>query len=115
MAKDKSEKEKKVKSEKKEKRQSTDGVDKKEKKREKKDRKSTTSIADEDVTMVDADVDGETLIDGATNGETTSAEIPLSALVPFANPLCDDKTTKKVLKTVKKGKPMPSLFFKTAH
>jgi len=29
--------------------------------------------------------------------------VPLAALVPFANPLCDDKAQKKVLKGVKKG------------
>ena len=30
-------------------------------------------------------------------------DVPLAALVPFANPLCDDKAQKKVLKGVKKG------------
>jgi len=29
--------------------------------------------------------------------------VPLAALVPFANPLCDDKVGKKVLKAVKKA------------
>lgn len=29
--------------------------------------------------------------------------IPKEALVPFANPLADDKQTKKLLRTVKKG------------
>jgi hypothetical protein len=30
-------------------------------------------------------------------------QIPKEALVPFANPLADDKQTKKLLRTVKKG------------
>ena len=106
MAKDKSEKK-----EKKEKRQSVDGV--KKEKKEKRDRKSTDTTATlldtlEDASAVDAD--GDVTIGGAeTNGQLvkTDGEIPLAALVPFANPLCDEKSGKKVLKTVKKGKRRP--------
>ncbi|CAD0047393.1 unnamed protein product [Aureobasidium pullulans] len=38
-----------------------------------------------------------------SDATASSASIPLGALVPFANPLCDEKATKKVLKTVKKA------------
>jgi hypothetical protein len=30
-------------------------------------------------------------------------QVPKEALVPFANPLADDKQTKKLLKSVRKG------------
>jgi len=45
--------------------------------------------------------------DGEENkkAEAVKLDIPLAALVPFANPLCDEKAQKKVLKGVKKGKP----------
>jgi H/ACA ribonucleoprotein complex subunit 2 len=40
----------------------------------------------------------------AANGEVkVKVAIPIGALVPFANPLADEKTGKKVLKSVKKG------------
>lgn len=44
--------------------------------------------------------------DGEENkkAEAVKLDIPLAALVPFANPLCDEKAQKKVLKGVKKGK-----------
>lgn len=101
MAKDKSEKK-----EKKEKRQSADGV--KKEKKDKKDRKSTdatTAILNTLETAqpgaVAVDADGDVIVDAAA--ETSVAQIPQAALVPFANPLCDEKNGKKVLKTVKKG------------
>lgn len=94
MAKDKVEKK-----EKKDKKRSDDGV-KKEKKDKKRDRKSL------DVSeIVEVDADGDIVIDEAVaqivNGD--SSAVPALALVPFANPLADDKSGKKVLKTVKKG------------
>ena len=112
MAKDKSEK--KEKKEKKEKRQSVDGV-KKEKKEKRKSTDATTAllntIEDAQPGAVAVDADGDVIVDGAaTNGTVVKAEddkkidIPISPLVPFANPLCDEKSGKKVLKTVKKGK-----------
>ena len=67
---------------------------------------------------VAVDADGDVIVDAAAGAEVTvvkededeekkpvvMAEAPLAALVPFANPLCDDKSQKKVLKSVKKGK-----------
>ena len=95
MAKDRSEKK-----EKKEKRKSVDGV-----KKEKKSRRSSVSsdaaaaLADKVDDTVDAD--GDVNVDADESG--AAASVPLGALVPFANPLCDDKVGKKVLKSVKKG------------
>ena len=113
MSKDKSDK--KDKKEKKEKRQSTDGVTKE--KKSKKDRKSTDAttallneIEDTNPGAVAVDADGDvtvdvdaSMIDASDDKKTQRLEIPASALVPFASPLCDDKSGKKVLKTVKKG------------
>jgi H/ACA ribonucleoprotein complex subunit 2 len=103
MAKDKSTSEKK---DKKEKRKSVDanGV-KKEKKEKPKSDATAAAISEHHVAspapVVDADGDVIVDVEGAA---------PLGALVPFANPLCDEKATKKVLKTVKKGEflsPIP--------
>lgn len=46
--------------------------------------------------------------DDAAIAKSKPAPIPVGALVPFANPLADEKVTKKVLKVVKKG-ILPSL------
>lgn len=104
MAKDRSEKK-----EKKEKKVSDDGV-KKEKKEKKEKRKSAGAIeAAADDTMIDAtEVEDATMADG-DDAVVVAGDIPKSALVPFANPLCDEKNGKKVLKTVKKG----ALFYDT--
>lgn len=104
MAKDRSEKK-----EKKEKRKSVDGV-----KKEKKARRSSVSSETatallnkvEDAVSVDADGDVVVDVDASVVGD---AAAPLGALVPFANPLCDDKVGKKVLKSVKKGKTAPDI------
>lgn len=90
MAKDRSEKK-----DKKEKRKSVDGV-----KKEKKEKRQS-SVTSDTVKVEDAavDADGDVIVDD----ETTASVVPLGALVPFANPLCDDKAGKKVLKSVKKG------------
>jgi H/ACA ribonucleoprotein complex subunit 2 len=103
MGKDKSEK--KDRKEKKEKRSDADGV--KKSKKEKKSKLSGDNIA--------------AAIAEVSNGESTeptaklSAEglvvisvKPVGALVPFANPLADEKVTKKVLKSVKKGLRRPT-------
>ena len=61
--------------------------------------------ADGDV-IVDADAGAEVAVvkdEDEDKEEVVKVEIPLAALVPFANPLCDDKSQKKVLKSVKKG------------
>ena len=65
------------------------------------------------------DADGDTIVGDAVavvkkdededEGEDERKErvkkvvVPLAALVPFANPLCDERSVKKVLKGVKKG------------
>lgn len=103
---------KKEKKEKKEKRSTTDGV-----KKEKKEKKSKKDVAtallnqleSDKPVAVAVDADGDVVVadaDDADAGETSvkaRAVIPKGALVPFANPLADDKQTKKVLKSVKKG------------
>ncbi|KAL2006676.1 hypothetical protein VTN00DRAFT_9344 [Thermoascus crustaceus] len=113
MAKDKANKEKKR--EKKEKKRSeTDGVHK-----SKKDKKSVLSDAVEKE-LTDKVLEGlekadtkEVVVNGdveATPAEQKEVESrPVGALVPFANPLVEDKTAKKVLKTVKKAAVNKSL------
>lgn len=99
MAKDRSEKK-----EKKEKRKSVDGV-KKEKKEKRKSTDATTALLDtvEDAALdaVEVDADGDVVVD--VDDTVVASEVPMGPLVPFANPLCDDKAGKKVLKAVKKG------------
>lgn len=110
MGKDKSDK--KDKKEKKERRASTEGVSKSTPKKEKKDKKSrksdvTDALLDQlengnaAVAVVDKDgdveMDGEEVVDGQV------VVAVKGALVPFANPLAEDKEAKKVMKGVKKG------------
>ena len=99
MGKDKSEKK-----EKKEKRSEKDGV-----KKSKKDKKS--KLSDENVVAAFEEaakeiekpvVETKALVVKESIGEVVVK--PVGALVPFANPLADDKVTKKVLKSVKKGR-----------
>lgn len=103
MAKDKSSKEKK---EKKEKRSESDGV-----KKSKKDKKSklngdNIAAAIAEVTTKDKDVEKENEVKDVEGVEGITV-IPtaklVGSLVPFANPLADEKASKKVLKSVKKG------------
>lgn len=107
MAKDKVEK--KDKREKKEKRSEKEGVHKS--KKDKKEKKDKTALAD----AVEQELTAKVLdgIDNAVAAEATAdveAEVmdvdvrPIGALVPFAQPLVEDKSAKKVLKSVKKGK-----------
>lgn len=122
MAKERSE-EKKDKKEKKSTKASDDGV--KKSKKDKKDKKSRKS--DVDVSMADGDdtevadvtnalseaLEGDkTEVDGDLSVVKTSADVEingvnkeqlLAAMVPFANPMADEKSMKKVLKGVKKG------------
>lgn len=97
MAKDKSDK--KDRKEKKEKRSETDGV-----KKSKKDKKS--KLSGENIAAAVKEVDNEVAavaVSASVDGDAVISAKPVGALVPFANPLADDKTTKKVLKGVKKG------------
>lgn len=101
MAKDRSEKK-----EKKEKRKSVDASGVKKDKKEKRKSDATAvlnAIEDAAPGAVAVDADGDVIVDASVVGDDSSDVTPIGALVPFANPLCDDKATKKVLKTVKKG------------
>lgn len=110
MAKEKSEK--RDRKEKKEKRSETDGV-----KKSKKDKKSklngdNVAAAIEEATKpMDENEMAEmetSMIVKESSGELVVK--PVGALVPFANPLADEKVAKKVLKSVKKGSLLPSFF-----
>jgi H/ACA ribonucleoprotein complex subunit 2 len=100
MAKEKSEK--RDKKEKKEKRSEADGV-----KKSKKDKKSklngdNVAAAFEEATKeVKPEVETKEVLLKEEGGELVLK--PMGALVPFANPLADEKVAKKVLKSVKKG------------
>lgn len=105
MGKDKVEKKEK-RAEKKEKRADKDGVHKAGKK-EKKDKKDKTTLSD----AVEKEITSQVLdgLDQAASAVVedpmvVDGERPIGALVPFANPLVEDKQAKKVLKSVKKGK-----------
>ncbi|KAJ5382388.1 hypothetical protein N7463_009899 [Penicillium fimorum] len=109
MGKDKVEK--KDRAEKKEKRAEKDGVHKV--KKEKKEKKDKTALVD----AVEKEIDTEAM-EGleqtsavAVKGETEvdAVDRPVGALVPFANPLVEDKQAKKVLKSVKKAAVNKSL------
>ncbi|KAI9845151.1 MAG: snoRNA-binding protein [Sclerophora amabilis] len=115
MAKDKSEKkdkkdkkERKEKKEKKEKKSEIDGVrkskkDKKEKKQAQDGEVTTSllnSLEEENPGSVAVEANGDVVVRVAP---------PIGALVPFANPLADDKVQKKVLKSVKKAAKNKSL------
>jgi hypothetical protein len=100
MAKGKSEK---VKKEKKERRSETDGVTKSKKDKKSKLNGDNVAAALEETLVQSAAsvVEMKAIIVKESNGEL--AVKPVGALVPFANPLADDKVAKKVLKSVKKG------------
>lgn len=112
MAKDKAESEIREKKEKKDKKRkhaevADDEVEVVAEKKTKKDKKRkdkpapVPEDADGDVAVADApDVKAE---DDDPKKAVVKIEVPLAALVPFANPLCDGKDQKKVLKSVKKG------------
>ena len=101
MAKEKSEERKKEKKDKK--RSETDGVSKP--KKEKKEKKSESpalskALTEQLDTITGAGNQPIALID--VSGDSGAGKPLLAALVPFANPLADDKQGKKVLKGVKK-------------
>jgi H/ACA ribonucleoprotein complex subunit 2 len=108
MAKEKSEK--RDKKEKKEKRSEIDGV-----KKPKKDKKSklngdNITVAIEEVTKKHGKAESEEAEETKDIVIADAEELavkPIGALVPFANPLADDKVAKKVLKSVKKGSLLP--------
>ncbi|KXG49163.1 Ribosomal protein L7Ae/L30e/S12e/Gadd45 [Penicillium griseofulvum] len=107
MGKDKVEK--KDRAEKKEKRAEKDGVHKV--KKEKKEKKDKTALVD----AVEKEIDTEAMegLEQTNAVVKDEAEVdavrPVGALVPFANPLVEDKQAKKVLKSVKKAAVNKSL------
>lgn len=104
MAKDRADKDKK-KERKEKKRSEADGVSKKSKKEKKSSESLGKAVEEELTTKVLEQLD--TVVEApAADVEMTTEESkarPVGALVPFANPLADDKAAKKVLKSVKKG------------
>ena len=111
MGKDKSEK--KDKKEKKEKRSEKDGVVKASKK-EKKSKLNGDNVAAafEEVSKETEAPVMETKALVVTESSREVIAKPVGALVPFAKPLADERVTKKVLKSVKKG--MTALFLATS-
>ena len=103
-----------AKAEKKAKRSEVDGVHKsKSDKKEKKEKKIVPAGSDADVTTkllntIEETKPGSVVVkeqDGDVKVKVKTEPL-LGALVPFANPLADEKTGKKVLKSVKKGSPI---------
>ena len=97
---------------KKKKRSEEEGVHKKDKKEKKVKREALAERALNEIRSASAAVEAKSDDDEA--GETTVVEVgatskevlrPVGALVPFANPLADEKVAKKVFKSVKKGTP----------
>src|SRR5580698_4597318 len=109
----KDKKDKKEKKEKKEKRSEEDGVKKVKSDKDKKDKKKKHKET-EAALVEQAGQEAAILPIRSTNESDDDEEeamdldvekvIITSALVPFANPLADEKQTKKLLKVVKKGK-----------
>ena len=111
MAKEKSEKDKeerkREKKEKKEKRSEKDGVhkSKKEKKVKEAALAENDNVATKLLNKLEEEKPGSMAMKENGNVEVKVKTAPLlGALVPFANPLADEKVGKKVLKSVKKGK-----------
>ena len=68
--------------------------------------KKTVKQEDEDGDVEIKDAGSEASSDDektAVKSEKVASARPVGALVPFANPLADDKVAKKVFKSVKKG------------
>ncbi|MCJ1359367.1 MAG: snoRNA-binding protein [Icmadophila ericetorum] len=114
MAKEKSADKEERKKEKKEKRSERDGVHKSSKK-DKKEKKISSAAEDANVTTallnhLEAEKPGSVVVkeDGDLQVKVKSAPL-LGALVPFANPLADEKVGKKVLKSIKKAAKNKSL------
>ncbi|PGH13973.1 hypothetical protein AJ80_06113 [Polytolypa hystricis UAMH7299] len=101
MAKDRSEKDRK-KEKKEKKRSETDGVHKKSKKDKKDKTVLSEAVEKELTTKVLEQLEEQVEATPVVNGDKSESK-PVGALVPFANPLADEKIAKKVLKGVKKA------------
>lgn len=123
MGKDKSEAEVRAKKDKKDKKRKAEDADDVEPppqpKKSKKDKKSKSDAARAPVDEGSADVDGQSLIKVEETkddkDEQVAVVVPLAALVPFANPLADEKSQKKVLRAVKKGTLPPTPLLIPCH
>ena len=102
-----------AKAEKKAKRSETDGIHKsKSDKKEKKEKKTEAAASDAEVTTkllnaIEEDKPGSVAV-REENGDVqvkVKTHPLLGALVPFANPVAEEKVGKKVLSSVKKGTP----------
>ena len=120
-----------AKAEKKAKRSETDGIHKTKSDKKEKAKKDKKEKKDNDNAAVASDVEPTTRVlntleetkPGSVavkeeNGEVkvkVKMEPLLGALVPFANPLADEKTGKKVLKCVKKGSLLSDFNFESTR
>ena len=106
--KDERRREKKEKKEKKEKRSEKEGVHKN--KKDKKEKNLVVAAEEANITTgllndIEEKKPGSVVVKENGDVEVKIKSTPLlGALVPFANPLADDKIGKKVLKSVKKGR-----------
>ncbi|KAJ5985962.1 hypothetical protein N7499_007745 [Penicillium canescens] len=110
MGKDKVEK--KDRAEKKEKRAEKDGVHKaKKEKKEKKDKTALVDAVEKELSsqMEGVEQTGAVAGKGEIEVDAMAVDRPVGAVVPFANPLVEDKQAKKVLKSVKKAAVNKSL------
>lgn len=130
MAKEEAEKEKKQKKEKKDKKDDKEKKDKKRKRSETEDGHKSKKEKRDKGGEQDGEQDGDvtmTLLDSLedkaspptvsqVNGDVIArSHRPVGALLPFANPLADEKVQKKVLKSVKKGKGMITVLLGRWH
>ncbi|KAL1960459.1 hypothetical protein VTO42DRAFT_7758 [Malbranchea cinnamomea] len=102
MAKERSDKEKK-KEKKEKKRSETDGVHKKSKKEKKSETKLNAAVEEDLTAKVLESLENAPAVNVQNGSESETKTRPVGALVPFANPLADEKVAKKVLKSVKKA------------
>ncbi|WPH02430.1 L30e-like protein, protein [Acrodontium crateriforme] len=84
-------------------------VEKKDKKKDKKRKSEAAADEDGDETMMTVATVNEDEEEDEEKKVAETVDDPLAALVPFANPLCDAKAQKKVLKGVKKAAKSKSL------
>ncbi len=108
------------------KRSDSDGVHKSKDKKEKTKKRDRAALAEKVANAVESgavvvegvqevavkiDVEGENENENEDKKKAKVLVRPVGALVPFANPLADEKVAKKVFKGVKKGVCMPAIFF----
>lgn len=74
----------------------------------KKEKKSKKRKSDADIAIGHGDTTLDVITSDVDEKEKEKVVIPKAALVAFAQPLAEDKTEKKVLKSVKKGKSCAS-------